>query len=58
MKKISEAEFVAGSALADQVEFDARDDVEAIRQSIEASCAADDYVDAETVIADLRQRFH
>ncbi len=56
-ESVSEAVFVAASAFADQLEFNTRDDVEAIRRSIEASIASDDYVDAETVFADLRSRY-
>ena len=56
-ESVGEAVFVAAGAFADRLEFGVTDDVEAIRLSIEASIAEDDYEDAEVVFARLRQRY-
>ena len=56
-ESVGEAVFVATQAFADRLELGVTDDVEAVRRSIETSIAEDDYQDAETVFARLRQRY-
>ncbi|WP_164467470.1 hypothetical protein [Caulobacter flavus] len=56
-ESVGEAVLVTTQAIADRLEFGAADDVEAIRRSIEKTIAEDDYQDAETVFARLRQRY-
>lgn len=56
-ESVGEAVVVAAQAFADRLEFETADDVEAIRRSIAASIAEQDYEDADAVFARLRQRY-